>query len=1025
MDPAPFVAVFGLLMATTIPTPAQEGLLLHWPFGEPRGPEVRDASPNRLHGRTDADRVPSPTGTALRLDGTPRAVVRTDLPEPLRFGKGSWTFLAWYRPDRLAIDSRQNQRRLFAYGPFPEAHLNVDVHGDGRVTTYLCYRGADGRDITAGARSSLAVAEGAWAHIAVVCDREARQVTVYVNGHAESPGALPEAFDGDFSLRGDLTVGSAWQNAQGLVDDVKIFRRPLARDEVRRAFLAAQERYAAATPEPLTAMLLEERLDRAFSDVAAAWGRGDFAGVRERCLALAGDRNLPAHVRSYAHLRAAQSHQAERDPQAAAAEYARVAGNPDYPWVHREEAREVREELLRRIRGLPARGPQASRTRIPEVESFAAEVAVSPQGDDAAEGSVRRPFATFTRARDEIRALRNRGVSGAVLVRVLPGTYPLRTTALTLEARDSGREDAPVVWRAEPPGRAVLYGGRGLGDFGPVTDPMVRRRIPEAARDQVRQTDLRAQGITEFPDLQVRGFGQPTPPSTLEVFQGNRPLTLARWPNRGMVGIRELVEPGSRADGRPSVIGYLDDRHARWVDAPDAWIFGYFHFLWADAALPVGRIDPEARTLATAEPYHYGGRAMDTRQGIQYYAFNLLEELDTPGEWYLDRARGILYLIPLDDAGPAPEIGLLDGPMIRLDGVTNVRFEGLVLDLGRSDGLVARDSSRIVVAGCTVRRFAGTGISMRGGERNVVLSSHVHTVGRRGIEMVGGDRTTLTPANHVVENSRIHTFGRIDRTYTPAIQLEGVGNRVAHNRMHDGPSSAMRIEGNDHEVEFNDFHDLVTESDDQGAIDMFGNPTYRGLVFRHNRFRDIGKTDGGPVVHGQAGIRFDDAISGMTVYGNVFIRSAQGNFGAIQIHAGRDNLIDNNLFVECRHGISGGWNPGNPHWRAARRDPPPPGVLDTPLYRERYPALATMHEAPGVNHGWRNLFVDVANPTGRARGMDLFQNLSLAGPGFVAPEAGDHRFRPGAPALARIAFRPLPLDQIGLYNDRHREGWVD
>ena len=82
--------------------------------------------------------------------------------------------------------------------------------------------------------------------------------------------------------------------------------------------------------------------------------------------------------------------------------------------------------------------------------------------------------------------------------------------------------------------------------------------------------------------------------------------------------------------------------------------------------------------------------AMDTRQGIQYYAFNLLEEIDMPGEWYLDRSTGILYLYPPSNLRQASvEIGMLAAPMITLDKVAYVRIEGLVLDLeqrGRSRG---------------------------------------------------------------------------------------------------------------------------------------------------------------------------------------------------------------------------------------------------------------------------------------------------------------------------------------------------
>ncbi len=35
------------------------------------------------------------------------------------------------------------------------------------------------------------------------------------------------------------------------------------------------------------------------------------------------------------------------------------------------------------------------------------------------------------------------------------------------------------------------------------------------------------------------------------------------------------------------------------------------------------------------------------------------------------------------------------------------------------------------------------------------------------------------------------------------------------------------------------FH-VVTESDDQGAIDMWGDPTYRGNIFRYNYIHDVG-----------------------------------------------------------------------------------------------------------------------------------------------------------------------------------------
>ena len=87
------------------------------------------------------------------------------------------------------------------------------------------------------------------------------------------------------------------------------------------------------------------------------------------------------------------------------------------------------------------------------------------------------------------------------------------------------------------------------------------------------------------------------------------------------------------------------------------------------------------KTITTAEPYDYGNRGMSTQQGIIYYAFNLLEEIDQPGEWYLDRNKGVLYIYPPSDPSKATvEIGMLSEPMISAKGVSDVRFEGLAFD---------------------------------------------------------------------------------------------------------------------------------------------------------------------------------------------------------------------------------------------------------------------------------------------------------------------------------------------------------
>jgi len=1011
--------------AHTGPREAQDKRpLLHWTFDEGDGATTRDVSRNGLDGAMQAAWGPSPSGHAVIMDGTPQKIVTLQVPEGQRFGKDSWTFMALVKPLEFSIDDPQNQRRLFAFGVYPEAYLVVDLSGRGALMCYFCYKDATGKTVAAGGAATVPLAKGMWGHVAVVCDRAKREISLYVNGYSSEAIAMRQDFDGDYVLGGVLTIGSAWHNYWGLVDEVKVYRSALSKADVATEFERLKGPFAIVESEAALAAKRRAELARSFDGVSAAWAERDFARVRALCEEIANAEDMPEHFRSYAHLRIAQSHAAQKAPSKAKAVYEEIAANPTYPKVHRDEARECASEIERVQAGLPARDPSASRTGVPRIDRFAAEFYVATDGDDANDGSANSAFATLARARDAVRTWRAGKATGPVAVTVRPGQYEVRAP-LALAAEDSGTDAGPVVYRAEVQGTSVFYGGARLSGFQPVLDPAILSLLPEEARDRVLQCDLKALGIGDYGELKVRGFGQSPSPPTLELYVDGVPMTLARWPNQGFVGVRKLVEPGAKAEGVPAVFEYDSDRHERWLQAKDAWLFGYFRYLWADATIKVGAIDPATRTLTTAEPYHYGG-GMDTRQGIQYYAFNMLEEIDMPGEWRLDRDTGVLYLYPPYDLDKASvEIGMLSTPMITMDKVSHVRLEGLVLDLARYNGIVATDAEHCLIAGCTVSRMAGNGITIRGGRRNSLVGCDIHTIGRRATEVIGGDRKTLTPGEHLVENCRIHFFGRIDRTYTPAIQLEGVGNRVAHNLMYNCPSSVMRIEGNDHLIEFNEVHSAVQESDDQGAMELYRNATYRGVVFRHNYYHHIGKTGKGTAVHGQAGIRLDDAISGVLIYGNVFRRSANGHFGGVQMNSGRDNIIDNNIFIDCKQGISGGWNPGNSVWRMLRDGKKPHGFYMDDLYCTRYPQIKTMLDKPGINHVWRNLFHRCGKAATRRSNLDLFQNsvFEKGNPGFVNVRKTDFRLKPRAKVFQQAGIRPIPVEEIGLYEDRFRASW--
>jgi len=768
---------------------------------------------------------------------------------------------------------------------------------------------------------------------------------------------------------------------------------------------------------------------------------GNVTAARTEYAKIVADKESPPQWRSIAQLHIARSHVQEKNLEAAKAEYAKVTSMNDAPVHHREEARERIRQIERMQRGQPPRDPTGSRMRLPKPPTPGAVLHVAPHGADANPGTEAQPFATLERARDEIRAIKKRGdlPAGGVAIIVHGGDYKVSQT-FKLTAEDSGTEPSPIVYRAADGESPRFTGGLRLGDFQPVRDAAILNRLPEEARSKVLQVDLKAHDIKDLKPLKLGGFasgsGFKTYPA-VELFFDGKAMPLARWPNEEQVRVADVVvQDGHTIHGlkgsKTGQILYDGDRPKRWKDETNAMLYGYWFWGWADSYERIASIDTEKRIITFEEPFHTYGY----RKGQPYYAVNLLSEIDMPGEWYLDRGSGVLYFYPPSDPAKAVvELSVAEFPMLRAEDVSHVTFRGLVWDLGCVDGIYVKGGDHLLLAGCIIRRFAGNGVEINGGMHHGLLSCDIHSMGRGGVLTHFGDRTRLAPAGHFVENCHIYDLSRLDHTYTPAIAGHGVGLRVAHNLFHDIRSSALRVTGNDLLIEFNEIHDVVTESDDQGGADMFGDPTFRA-IYRYNYWHHIGhwRDPSNHPACGQGGIRLDDAISGMLLYGNVFYKCSAGKlgFGGVQIHGGKDNIVDNNIFVDCMVAISLSPWP-EPMWRehvkTSLDKPEIKGSRD--LYLSRYPELARLSEDCNVNMIWRNLVYRCGDFLRRDIGRnDLIDNHVInEDPGFVDAAGGDFRWKSDAPTCTRSVLWPIPFDEIGLYVDEFRKvlpaPWAD
>jgi hypothetical protein len=668
---------------------------------------------------------------------------------------------------------------------------------------------------------------------------------------------------------------------------------------------------------------------------------------------------------------------------------------------------------------LPLRVNVTTRMSPPAAPTPGLRLHVAPRGNDTGIGSEKQPFASIERARDEIRVRRQSGSlpGGGVEVLVHGGEYQLSQTLSLLES-DSGTESTPVVYRAMAGEKPTFRGGTRLTGWRRLSDADAYPQLPAESRSNIWVMDLRACGITNLLPLKLGGFasgnGFRTHPAH-ELFFNGLAMSLARGPNEGFLRINQVaVKDGTKGyDREGSKTGkffYEGDRLRRWSKEPDLLLYGYWFWDWADSYERVVSIDPEERLITLAQPWHTYGFSV----GAPFYAVNALSELDIPGEWYLDRGGGRVLLYPPSDPRKATtELSRFDAPMVSLENVSWVHFTGITWELGSADAIHVRGGAHCLFAGCVVRHFAGNGIEIHGGQQHGLRSCDIYSLGRGGTVISGGNRKTLEPGGHFVENCDIHDLSRIDHTYTPAVVLDGVGNRIAHNRMHDIRSSAMRVGGNDHLIEYNEIYNAVTESDDQGGVDMFGNPTYRGNVYRYNYWHHLGnwRATGDQPKCGQAGIRLDDAICGTRIYGNVFERCSAGKlgFGGVQIHGGKDNVVENNLFIECAAMVScSPWD--DKRWRDYVGKALDSGQIDRALYEQHYPELTDLAGNANRNTIRRNLGWRCGELLRRAP-----QNLEAQDNAML----GDKEFKwePGDFRLEHPGFDRIPFAEIGLYRD--------
>ena len=381
-------------------------------------------------------------------------------------------------------------------------------------------------------------------------------------------------------------------------------------------------------------------------------------------------------------------------------------------------------------------------------------------------------------------------------------------------------------------------------------------------------------------------------------------------------------------------------------------------------------------------------------------------------------------------AGARIVLSTLNAPLVSLQDASHVTLRGFILEASLGDGLAVTGGRGNRIEACVVRNTRQVGIRVSGGASHRVEGCDIHDTGTGGLVLEGGDRKTLTPAGHEAVNNHIWRFSQHQLCYASGITLGGVGNRAAHNLLHDAPHMAVGIGGNDHVFEYNVVHDVCNASDDAGALYKGRNPSCRGNVIRYNLWRDIGS----PMGHGTAAVYFDDGDGGDTVFGNIFVRCGypgKGSFGTVFSHGGHDNTAENNIFIDCQRALgSAPW--GDQRWKETidgghgcywqkllRQDVD----ITRPPYTTRYPALVGfMDPQPGqprINRAKNNVLVRCEQASSGNWTFNPDETwVTDQDPGFINAAKGDYRLRPEAEVFKHLpGFTRIPAEKIGVYQN--------
>ena len=537
------------------------------------------------------------------------------------------------------------------------------------------------------------------------------------------------------------------------------------------------------------------------------------------------------------------------------------------------------------------------------------DIVVSPDGDDANDGSLENPIKTFEKAKELVK---NSASDEKITVWFKEGTYLIENTvAFTAEDKEN------VLYRSYP-GEEVSFSG--------------------AKEISGNWSETTINGVNAFvTDMQVDSDAD----YFRSLFKGNVRLSRSCYPKEGVLKV--AAEPNdsektvSEWDSNffvysPVVYAHpsdmLDFSNVKDIDVK------LMHF-WCEDLMPVHSIDKETGKIVTRK-----STAMKTRVDDNYILENVKEALSLPGEWYLDRTEDKLYYIP--EEGDTVEntvlyAGLTE-QLLTFDGAKNISFQGISFektDWDHVDGkhtgnlldpsgeyygiieygtehpqaafevpaaIYVQASSNIDFTDCRFENISYSAVKFDKAATDCdITSSLFNEIGGNAVFIHGDDVVPATTQRINVTDCHIKYYGRIFNNAIGILLTHAYDCDLSNNEIHDGwytgvsvgwrwgyaehPTDKIRICNN---LIYNIGNAWLS---DMGGIYTLG--VQPGTVISGNEIYNVG-CDEGAYGYGGWGIYLDEGSSFMTVENNLVYDCSSQTFHQ---HYGQDNIVRNNIFA--------------------------------------------------------------------------------------------------------------------------------